>query len=148
MIEPVSSQKQFLEYFHLLTADEPPKIIPKSTADITIECEPTRSSRRLRTAPNLTRCPSIPFSSPAGLAMAKKSKGMTEATQQERLDRNERHMGAPLLTRSSRPKWLDRCPQYSRWTVSYKPNKEAPTLPDDHIHRYTFGARKHKSREY
>ncbi|KAK0175854.1 hypothetical protein PV328_000053 [Microctonus aethiopoides] len=142
--EPELSQNQFMDYFNLYTGNEPPK---KKSLELpmTITCdfEPRRSSRRMRTSVNFVRCPTIPFSSPAGIAMSKKTKPMSEELQQERVDRMERYMSAPPLNKFNRPKWLDRVPQFNRWVVTYKSNKENLPL-DNHVHQYTFDIIKHK----
>ncbi|XP_015117015.1 uncharacterized protein LOC107041125 [Diachasma alloeum] len=145
IIEPELNQNQFLDYFKLSTPTAPPRSVSSDSSlpSPTIHCEPVRSTRRLRTAVNLTRCPTIPLSSPAGLIMLKKSKTMTESIQQERLDRVERHLHAPPLNKFSRPKWLDRHVEYNRWMVSYKPSREK-SAQDDYVHKYTFGAFKRK----
>ncbi|XP_063989455.1 uncharacterized protein LOC135168823 isoform X2 [Diachasmimorpha longicaudata] len=146
IIEPELDQNQFLDYFKLSTPTAQFRpVINKSSnpPSPTIHCEPVRGTRRMRTAVNLTRCPTIPLSSPAGMIMLKKSKTMTESIQQERLERVERHLHAPSLNRFNRPKWLDRYIEYNRWMVSYKPNREK-FGQDDYVHKYTFGAFKRK----
>ncbi|CAK9819965.1 DNA-binding protein Ewg [Anthophora plagiata] len=67
---------------------------------------------------------------------AKKSKAMTEETQQERLERIERHLIAPVLNSSSRPKWLEAEVDHDRWIVTYKPNREKSAC--DYVHQYKF----------
>lgn len=142
--EPELSQNQFMDYFNLYTGNEPPKKkLLESPMTITCDFEPRRSSRRMRTSVNFVRCPTIPFSSPAGIAMSKKTKPMSEELQQERVDRMERYMSAPPLNKFNRPKWLDRVPQFNRWAVTYKSNKENLPL-DNHVHQYTFDIIKHK----
>lgn len=70
--------------------------------------------------------------------MAKKSKMMSEGIQQERLERIERHLTAPpLLSSSSRPKWLDRVTDGDRWNVTYKTNREKLGR-DVYSHEYKF----------
>ncbi|XP_034942151.1 uncharacterized protein ova [Chelonus insularis] len=137
------NENQFLEYFHLIAANQLAKrSSPPVTDIINIETETTRTTRKIRPSLILTRHPTIPFSSPAGLAMVKKAKGMTDVVQQERLDRIERYLSAPPLTKTH-PKWFNKTPQHSRWHVTYKPNKE--NLGKDHyVHQYTFGAVKRK----
>ena len=98
-----------------------------------------RSSSRIRTAVNLTRCPTIPFSSPAGLMLAKKSKMMTEESQQERLDRIERHVSAPILTEKNKHKWCTKLNAYERWTVNYRSNRDKTSRPRKYVHLYNFG---------
>ncbi|KAF7987402.1 hypothetical protein HCN44_003164 [Aphidius gifuensis] len=105
----------------------------------------TRSSRRTRTTVNLARCPAIPFSSPAGLAMLKKSRVLTDDIKLEKLERIEKHTIAPALNNVCRPKWLNRPKVYSRWSVTYKPNREKPQR--NYTHKYTFGAFKRKKFE-
>ncbi|XP_043268189.1 uncharacterized protein ova [Venturia canescens] len=144
-------QNQFLEYFRLFSSES--QVCKRSEAprpflDDPVILTENRTSRRVRGSINLTRCPAIPFSSPAGLAMAKKSKMMTEGTQQERLERIERYMHAPALSRSVRPKWLDRLVEYNRWVVTYKSlNRDRPLTDDTQqqfTHEYKFNARRHK----
>ena len=91
----------------------------------------------------MTRCPTIPFSSPAGIAMAKKSKMMTEGTQQERLERIERHLAAPPLNSSFRPKWLDRVTEGDRWMVTFKTNRDR-LGKEIYFHEYKFNNFKNK----
>lgn len=155
-IESELAQNRFLEYFSLYSEDNPPAKPSVKTG--TVSCNPgivisNRASRRVRNSVTLGRCPSIPFSSPAGLALAKKSKMMTESTQQERLDRIERHLHAPVLGKSVRPKWLDRAVEYNRWVVTYKPNRERPLTEDQqqpqqeqqqHGYEYKFNTRRGK----
>uniref|UniRef100_A0A0C9R0L8 p3A2_0 protein n=1 Tax=Fopius arisanus TaxID=64838 RepID=A0A0C9R0L8_9HYME len=143
IIEPELDQNKFLDYFKLSGSTAPKSTTSRDFPAPTIHCEPLRATRRLRTAVNLTRCPTIPLSSPAGLIMLKKSKTMTESIQQERLDRIERHLNAPPLNKFSRPKWLDRHVEYNRWMISYKPSKEK-SAQTDYAHKYTFGAFKRK----
>ncbi|CAG5103547.1 Similar to DNA-binding protein P3A2 (Strongylocentrotus purpuratus) [Cotesia congregata] len=146
--EPDLTQNQFMEYFHLSTPNQQP---PKTTTDpssipaISIETEPSRSSRRMKPSANLCRSSTIPFSSPAGLALVKKSKGMNEATKRDRVDRIEWHLSAPALTKTNRPKWFGKFSSSGRWVVTYKPNtsKENPQT-DDYVHQYTFGAVRRK----
>lgn len=66
--------------------------------------------------------------------LTKKSKAMTEETQQERLDRIERHVIAPILSHSCRPKWLDTEVDNDRWIVTYKPNRDS----NRYVHQYKF----------
>lgn len=98
-----------------------------------------RSSSRVRGSVNLTRCPTIPFSSPAGLWLGKKSKMMTEAIQQERLERIERHLTAPPLSTCFKPKWLTKCYEFDRWSVTFKPNRDKTPKSDEYVHKYNFG---------
>ncbi|XP_017884221.1 uncharacterized protein LOC108627455 isoform X2 [Ceratina calcarata] len=140
-VEPDLKQDNFLEYFRLrsTTKSEPesktePKLVeivkdPISTDSI----KQQRSSRRVRGSINFARCPTIPFSSPAGLLLAKNSKAMTEETQQERLERIERHLIAPVLTSTSKPKWLETEMDNSRWIVTYREKD-----PNNYVHQYQF----------
>ncbi|XP_008557402.1 uncharacterized protein LOC103578187 [Microplitis demolitor] len=146
--EPELSQNQFMEYFKLSTPNQQlPKTAtnPSSIPAISIETEPSRSSRRMKPAANLCRSSTIPFSSPAGLALVKKSKGLNEATKRDRIDRIEWHLSAPVLSKTNRPKWFGKFSSSGRWVVTYKPNvnKENPPA-DDYVHQYTFGAVKRK----
>lgn len=69
-----------------------------------------RRTRGQTTASTLTRCPQIPFSSPAGQFLVKKSKTVfTTEYLNERLDRLERFSAAsPLVPGMPRPKFFDR----------------------------------------
>lgn len=137
MIEPELQQDQFLEYFQLQSN----KTESKST-DVKNASAPDsgsivrRTSGRVRSSLNFTRFATIPFSSPAGIMLTKKSKAMTEETQQERLDRLERHVIAPILSNSCRPKWLDTEVDNDRWIVTYKQNRDKPI--DHYVHQYKF----------
>lgn len=135
IVEPELQQDQFLDYFQL----QPNKTESKSS-DVKNASVPDgvvkRTSGRVRSSLNFTRFATIPFSSPAGIMLTKKSKAMTEETQQERLDRIERHVIAPILNNSCRPKWLDTEIDNDRWIVTYKQNRDKPT--DDYVHQYKF----------
>ncbi|XP_076276892.1 ovaries absent isoform X1 [Lasioglossum baleicum] len=134
--KPELKQDQFLEYFRLRspTANATTAEVHEGASKNNNIAE--RSSRRVRGSINFARCSSIPFSSPAGMLLAKKSKAMTEDTQQERLERIERHLVAPVLNSSCRPKWLEAEFDNDRWIVTYKPNKEK--VVDDYVHQYQF----------
>ncbi|XP_076177186.1 ovaries absent isoform X2 [Ptiloglossa arizonensis] len=136
--EPELSQYQFLDYFRLCSLKAESKTVETTNNGATINNNigDERTSRRVRGSVNFTRCPSIPFSSPAGVLLAKKSKTMTEETQLERLERIERHLIAPVLSTSCRPKWLEAEFGHDRWIVTYKPNREK--LVDDYVHQYKF----------
>ncbi|KZC11687.1 PREDICTED: uncharacterized protein LOC107189800 [Dufourea novaeangliae] len=133
--EPELRQDQFLEYFKLNSSTANSESI-KTNKDVKVNSNVReRSSRRVRGSISFARCASIPFSSPAGIMLAKRSKAMTEETQQERLERIERHLVAPVLTSSCRPKWLEAEFHHDRWIVTYKPNKEKTV---DYVHQYKF----------
>ncbi|KAK2583214.1 hypothetical protein KPH14_009233 [Odynerus spinipes] len=134
-IAPESNQNQFLEYFQLCSKEKECKTTEPNSEIVNV-CVPNRNSRRVRSSINLTRCRTIPFSSPAGIVIAKKSKTMTEETQQERLDRIERHVLAPPITNSNRPKWLDKEIDHDRWVVTYKLNRDKSV--NDYVHQYKF----------
>lgn len=135
-IAPESNQNQFLEYFQLCSKEKECKTTEINVSEIVNACIPNRNSRRIRGSINLTRFRTIPFSSPAGIVIAKKSKTMTEETQQERLDRIERHVLAPPITSSNRPKWLDKEVNHNRWVVTYKLNRDKSV--NDYVHQYKF----------
>ncbi|XP_076620302.1 ovaries absent isoform X1 [Colletes latitarsis] len=135
--EPELSQYQFLDYFRLCSSKAELKLAESNKAfTINNNTNEERTSRRVRGSINFTRCPTIPFSSPAGVLLAKKSKVMTEETQLERLERIERHLMAPVLQSSCKPKWLEAEFGHDRWIVTYKPNREK--LVDDYVHQYKF----------
>lgn len=137
VVETELQQNQFLEYFQLSSNKTEAKSIETNNASVPDNSIVRRTSRRIRSSVSFTRCATIPFSSPAGMILGKKSKAMTEDTQQERLDRIERHVIAPVLTaESSRPKWLDMDVDYDRWLVTYKQNRDKPT--DEYVHQYKF----------
>ena len=136
-------QNQFLALFHLFPPESANKSSSNSKQTSPNQINPSRSSRRIRGAVNLTRCPTIPFSSPAGIAMAKKSKMMTGGIQQERLERIERHLTAPPLNGTSRPKWLDRVTDGDKWVVTFK-NTRDKLAKDVYFHEYKFDNFKNK----
>ncbi|XP_033342206.2 ovaries absent isoform X1 [Megalopta genalis] len=134
---PEIKQDHFLEYFRLRPPIANTATVTEVHEDMTVNNSVAeRSSRRVRGSINFARCPSIPFSSPAGMLLAKKSKAMTQGTQQERLERIERHLVAPVLNGSCKPKWLEAEFSNDRWIVTYKPNKEK--IVDDYVHQYQF----------
>lgn len=145
-MEPQAVQSQFLEYFGL-SSNETDSLPKKVSTETTTNIDGMRGSRRIRGSVNLARCPTIPFSSPAGIAMAKKSRTMTEVTQQERLERIERYLIAPPLSNGSRPRWLDRVADGSRWPVSHKPNRDKPIQPN-YVHQYKFNSFRGKPSTY
>ncbi|OAD62488.1 DNA-binding protein Ewg [Eufriesea mexicana] len=139
IVEPELRQDQFLEYFQLcsIKSESETKTIEVNNGATVNNNNIIRStSRRVRGSINFTRCSTIPFSSPAGILLAKKSKAMTQETQQERLERIERHLIAPVLNSSSKPKWLETDVNHDRWIVTYKPNREK--LACDYVHQYKF----------
>ncbi|KAK9294751.1 hypothetical protein QLX08_010735 [Tetragonisca angustula] len=148
IVEPELRQDQFLEYFHLCSVQSESKsksvetnngaTINNNSSNNSSNNVISRTSRRVRGSINFTRFATIPFSSPAGilLAKAKKSKAMTEETQQERLERIERHLIAPVLDSSTKPKWFDADVDHNRWNVTYKPNREKVAY--DYVHQYKF----------
>ncbi|XP_058791834.1 uncharacterized protein LOC131664610 [Phymastichus coffea] len=155
---PEVKQDQFMEYFKLKSTTTPATNHNRDTSNKTLPYDPisqTRTSSRIRGSINLTRCPTIPFSSPAGLALGKKSKMMTETIQQERLDRIERHLTAPPLSLAIKPKWLAKTYEFDRWSVTYKPKQQpadktnnntnnAGKIADEYVHQYNFHNYKRK----
>ncbi|XP_046831800.1 uncharacterized protein LOC124429946 [Vespa crabro] len=135
-IKSESSQNQFLEYFQLCSREKECKATESNKSEAINMCIATRTSPRVRGSINLTKYRAIPFSSPAGIILAKKSKTMTEETQQERLERIERHVLAPPITSSFRPKWLDKEDDHDRWLTTYKSNRDKPI--NDYVHQYKF----------
>ncbi|XP_076236659.1 ovaries absent isoform X2 [Calliopsis andreniformis] len=133
--EPELQQDQFLEYFRLCSRNSESKSVTTNNG-VTANSNDERSSRRVRSSINFTRFSTIPFSSPAGMLLSKKSKTITEETQQERLERTERHLIAPVLNESSRPKWLEAEFNNDKWVVTYKPNRDKSV--DDYVHQYKF----------
>ncbi|KAL0127947.1 hypothetical protein PUN28_003302 [Cardiocondyla obscurior] len=137
VIKPELQQDQFLEYFHLQSNKTESKSSNVKNASISDSSIVKRTSGRVRSSLNFTRFATIPFSSPAGVMLTKKSKAMTEDTQKERLDRIERHVIAPVLSNSCRPKWLDTEIDYDRWIVTYK-QKNLDKPSDHYVHEYKF----------
>ncbi|KAL6418580.1 hypothetical protein ACFW04_011998 [Cataglyphis niger] len=133
--EPEVQQDQFLEYFQLFSNKTEAKSICANNASVP-DNSIRRTSRRVRSSFSFARYATIPFSSPAGIMLAKKSKAMTEDTQQERLDRIERHVIAPVLNDSCRPKWLDTEVDCDKWIVTHKQNRDK--LTNDYVHQYKF----------
>jgi len=136
IVEPELQQDQFLEYFQLSSNKTETKSICANNASVPDNSIVRRTSRRVRSSFSFARYATIPFSSPAGIMLTKKSKAMTEDTQQERLDRIERHVIAPVLNDSYRPKWLDTEVDCDRWIVTYKQNRDK--LTNDYVHQYKF----------
>lgn len=136
VIQPETDQNEFLEYFQLRSREKEGEVtvLNKSEA-INNTCIATRTSSRVRGSINLTKSRAIPFSSPAGMILAKKSKTMTEETQQERLERIERHVLAPPVTSSCRPKWLDKEDERDKWVTTYKFSRDKQI---DYVHQYKF----------
>ncbi|XP_014210130.1 uncharacterized protein LOC106640567 [Copidosoma floridanum] len=143
--EPELTQDQFMDYFHMRpnnsNTNQPSTQSSgkKNALSAFLDSAQLRSSNRIRGSINLTRCPTIPFSSPAGLSLGKKSKMMTEAIQQERLDRIERYLHAPALSTSLKPKWLTKTYELDRWSVTYKPNRDKTSRSSEYVHLYNFG---------
>lgn len=145
--EAVLRQNQFLDYFHLCSIKSDSKSTETVHNNNNRNSPTRRTSRRVRGSISFARCQTIPFSSPAGILLAKKSKAMTGETQQERLERLERHLIAPVLSSSSRPKWLETEVDHSKWIVTYKTNREKPAC--DYVHQYRFlNSVKRKPSEY
>ncbi|XP_011634722.1 uncharacterized protein LOC105425581 [Pogonomyrmex barbatus] len=136
IVEPELQQDQFLEYFQLQSSKTEHKSADAKNTNTSDNGITRRTSGRVRSSLNFTRCAAIPFSSPAGIMLTKKSKAMTEETQQERLDRIERHVIAPVLRDSCRPKWLDTEIDNDRWIITYKQNRDKPI--DHYVHEYKF----------
>lgn len=136
-------QDQFMDYFKMA-----PSILNegnKSSLSEKKQSTQNRTSSRIRGVMNLTRCPTIPFSSPLGMVLGKKSKMMSEEIQQERLDRIERHLYAPPLSyQSIKPKWFIKSNDSERWAISYKPNRDKTVKVDEYCHEYNFGNYKRK----
>jgi len=135
-VQPELQEDQFLEYFKLSSNKTEVKPVDAKT-NVSDNSIVKKTSQRVRGSVSFARCATIPFSSPAGLVLAKKSKAMTEDIQQERLDRIERHVIAPALNDSNRPKWLDAETDCVRWLVTYKPNRDKVTT-NDYAHQYKF----------
>lgn len=85
-----------------------------------------RLSRRTRGVITLSKCTSIPLSSPCGQFLLKSTKTvMSIDYQMERLERLERFCFAPALSKqgmtiTNRPKWMNRNRQQTNVSVSYK----------------------------
>jgi len=136
--QPELEQDQFLEYFKLSSNNKTEvKPVDVQNTNVSDNNIVKKTSQRVRNSVSFARCATIPFSSPAGMVLAKKSKAMTEDIQQERLDRIERHVIAPALNDSNRPKWLNGETDCVRWLVTYKPNRDKMTT-DDYVHQYKY----------
>ncbi|XP_055639093.1 uncharacterized protein LOC129777062 [Toxorhynchites rutilus septentrionalis] len=102
-----------------------------------------RLPRRTRGVVTLSKCTSIPLSSPCGQFLLKSIKSvMSEDYQMERLERLERFCFAPPLTKdgiivSNRPKWMSRSKLNTNVMISFK----RPTDELDHYHSYKFPRR-------
>lgn len=104
-----------------------------------------RRTRAQMTASTLTRCPQIPFSSPAGQFLMNKSKTVfTTEYLNERLDRLERFSAAsPLVPGMPRPKYFDRRANngsvfitYRKPSTSYSSRDEPETAVYERIYNY------------
>lgn len=135
-VQPEIKQNQFLEYFKLKSSN-PDDESQKSNALFNKGDLQNRTSGRIRATSNLNKCPGIPFSSPLGISIAKKSKTTTEGDerlQEQRLDRIERYLVAAPLSMGV-PKWLTKTYDNNRWPVPYKPRR-----PNEYVRKYyNFG---------
>ncbi|XP_055540527.1 uncharacterized protein LOC129727094 isoform X2 [Wyeomyia smithii] len=88
--------------------------------------------RRTRNVVTLTKCTSIPLSSPCGQFLLKSIKTvMSSDYRRERLERLERFCFAPPLVKDgtvviNRPKWMHRSKINQNVTISYKKNPDEP----------------------
>lgn len=83
------------------------RLTSNSAFDILSPEKIKRYSRRARNTITLAKCHGIPFSSPCGLLLMSKVKGMVSVDYQaERLDRNERHCPGPIVDKHNKPKYI------------------------------------------
>lgn len=96
-----------------------------------------RINRRNRSVHSLSRCPSLPLSSPAGQILLKSSTAATAQYLSERLERMERFCHAPLLSKlTARPKYMD-----SRKQSITAPHCSFKKPPEYSNHVYVFPRR-------
>ncbi|XP_058454642.1 uncharacterized protein LOC131432412 isoform X2 [Malaya genurostris] len=99
-----------------------------------------RLPRRTRGVVTLSKCTSIPLSSPCGQFLLKSIKtAMSDEYRRERLERLERFCFAPPLVKegaviTNRPKWMNRNRINTNITVSYKKNIDEPL--DSHSFKF------------
>ncbi|XP_058820819.1 uncharacterized protein LOC131683009 isoform X2 [Topomyia yanbarensis] len=102
-----------------------------------------RLPRRPRGVVTLSKCTSIPLSSPCGQFLLKSIKTvMSHDYRRERLERLERFCFAPPLTKdgtvvTNRPKWMTRSRVNTNITISYKKGFDEPADP----HSFKFPRR-------
>ncbi|KAL5280375.1 hypothetical protein ACFFRR_004390 [Megaselia abdita] len=109
-----------------------------------------RRTRGQTSASTLQRCPQIPFSSPAGQFLVKKSKTLfTTEYLNERLDRLERFSAAsPLVPGMPRPKYFDRRTNNGSVFITYrKPSTSSASAnePDGTVYERIY---KHPRRQF
>ncbi|XP_054743474.1 uncharacterized protein LOC129248068 [Anastrepha obliqua] len=101
-----------------------------------------RMPRRNRAVHSLTRCPTIPLSSPAGQLLLRTTKtAMTPEYLTERLERLERFCFAPLLSKShTKPKYFEKKHTFNNTHCTFK-------KPQDYSsHVYVFPRRQFSQR--
>ncbi|XP_017470527.1 PREDICTED: uncharacterized protein LOC108362168 [Rhagoletis zephyria] len=101
-----------------------------------------RMPRRNRAVHSLTRCPTIPLSSPAGQLLLRTTKtAMTPEYLTERLERLERFCFAPLLSKShTKPKYFEKKHTFTNTHCTFK-------KPQDYSsHVYVFPRRQFSQR--
>lgn len=102
-----------------------------------------RISRRSRAVHSVSRCPTIPLSSPAGQLLLRTTKtSITTEYLIERLDRIERFCQAPLLSKlTSRPKFMEKRSSAVTPNCSFKKPQEYST------HVYIFPRRQFSQKQ-
>ncbi|XP_065093998.1 uncharacterized protein ova [Ochlerotatus camptorhynchus] len=146
------NMSSFLMNFNLFNKNNPlalRKIGSISTSDQNINIlkgspeKLRRLPRRTRGIVTLSKCTSIPLSSPCGQFLLRSSKTvMSIDYQMERLERLERFCFAPALIKdgtliTNRPKWLNTCRLNTNVSVSYKRGSDEL----EHYHSYKFPRR-------
>lgn len=149
-VQPEIKQDQFMNYFALKLSKSDAESQQDNNNTNTVfnksDSIEHRTSGRTKSTSSLTKYPGIPFSSPLGISLGKKSKTVNEGEerlQEQRLDRIERHSVAPPLS-VGKPKWLTKSYLSNRWCVSYKPRR-----PTEYVRKhYNFGKYSKKLSEY
>lgn len=153
-ISSAQSMSSFLLNFNLLSRNNPlPMRTMHSSSNLVnnpniniLDGSPEklrRLPRRTRGVVTLSKCTSIPLSSPCGQFLLKSIKTvMSGDYQMERLERLERFCFAPPLLKdgtvvTNRPKWMNRSRIHTNVTVSFKRGSDEL----DHYHSYKFPRR-------
>ncbi|XP_055590374.1 uncharacterized protein LOC129742498 [Uranotaenia lowii] len=146
------SMSSFLSNFNLTSTGNPTlsslsgcrNVNKTSTNNLDGSPEKLRSlPRRTRGVVTLSKCTSIPLSSPCGQFLLRSIKTvMSEEYQMERLDRLERFCAAPALLKdgavvTNRPKWMGRSRVHTNVTISFKRSSEEAY----YCHNYKFPRR-------
>lgn len=154
-VSSAKSMSSFLLNFNLLSKNNPvpmraarsssSSLVNNSNINI-LDGSPEklrRLPRRTRGVVTLSKCTSIPLSSPCGQFLLKSIKTVMSADyRMERLERLERFCFAPALIKDgtvvmNRPKWMNRSRIHTNVAISFKRGSDEP----DDYHSYKFPRR-------